>query len=204
MFMCKVISCVAGREHFLWPVNSLGQTLSTFALLHFVSQGQTCLLLQVPLDFLLLHSNPLWWKEPLFLLLTLGGLVGLKKTIHLLRYWCLVVDLDYCGIGGFPHSSVSKESAWNTGNPGLIPGLGRSPREGNDDPLQYSCLENLLGRRAWQATVHVVARGRHDLVTKPPQPSLWYWLVYLGNEPRSFCCFWDWTQVLHFRLFCWL
>ena len=33
---------------------------------------------------------------------------------------------------------------------------------------------------------------------------LWYWLVCLGNEQRSFCCFWDCTQVLHFRLFCWL
>ena len=33
---------------------------------------------------------------------------------------------------------------------------------------------------------------------------LWYWMVYLGNEPKSFCCFWDCIQVLHFRLFCWL
>ena len=33
---------------------------------------------------------------------------------------------------------------------------------------------------------------------------LWYWMVYLGNEPKSFCHFWDYTQVLHFRLFCWL
>ena len=33
---------------------------------------------------------------------------------------------------------------------------------------------------------------------------LWYWMVFLGNEQRSFCHFWDWTQVLHFGLFCWL
>ena len=33
---------------------------------------------------------------------------------------------------------------------------------------------------------------------------LWYWMVCLGNEQRSFCHFWDWIQVLHFRLFCWL
>ena len=42
----------------------------------------------------------------------------------------------------FPHSSVSKESACNTGDLGLIPGSGRSPGEGNGNPLQYSCLEN--------------------------------------------------------------
>ena len=33
---------------------------------------------------------------------------------------------------------------------------------------------------------------------------LWYWMVCLGNEQKSFCCFWDWTQVLHFTFFCWL
>ena len=52
-----------------------------------------------------------------------------------------------------------KESACragDTGHVGLIPGLGRSTREGNGNPLQYSCLENLLDRGAWQATVHGV------------------------------------------------
>ena len=44
---------------------------------------------------------------------------------------------------GFPGSSVSKESACSVRDPVLIPGLGRSPREGNGNPLQYSCLENL-------------------------------------------------------------
>ena len=76
-----------------------------------------------------------------------------------------IIDLQ-----GFPHSSVSKESAGNTGHPDLIPGLGRCPGEGNDNPLQYSCLENPMGRGAWQATVHGVTRVRHDLVTKPPPP----------------------------------
>ena len=42
----------------------------------------------------------------------------------------------------FPHSSVGKESACNAGDPSSIPGLGRSPGEGNGNPLQYSCLEN--------------------------------------------------------------
>ena len=71
---------------------------------------------------------------------------------------------------GFPHSSVSKESACNAGNPGLIPGSGRSPGEGNGNLLQYLCLENPMDRGAWQATVHGVARVGHDLVTKSPPP----------------------------------
>ena len=59
---------------------------------------------------------------------------------------------------GFPHSSVGKESAYNAGDPGLISGLGRSPGEGNGNPLQYSCLENPMDRGAWQTTVHSVVQ----------------------------------------------
>ena len=69
---------------------------------------------------------------------------------------------------GFPHSSVGKESACNAGDPGLIPGLGRSPGVGNSSPLQYCCLENPKGRGTWRAMVHGVARVRHHLATKPP------------------------------------
>ena len=54
--------------------------------------------------------------------------------------------------------SVGKESACNAGDLGSIPGLG----EGNGNPLQYSCLENLMDRRAWWATVHGVAKSRRD------------------------------------------
>ena len=64
--------------------------------------------------------------------------------------------------------SVGKESACNAGAPGSIPGSGRSPGEGNGNPLQYSCLENPMDRGAWQATVHGVAQVGHDLATKPP------------------------------------
>jgi len=67
---------------------------------------------------------------------------------------------------GFPLSSVGKESACNAGVLGLIPGSGRPPGEENGNPLQYSCLVNPMDRGAWQATVHGVARVRHDLVTK--------------------------------------
>ena len=65
----------------------------------------------------------------------------------------------------FPSGSVGKESACSAGDPGLIPGLGRFPGEGNGNPLQYSCLENPVDRGAWQAAVHGIARVRHDLAT---------------------------------------
>ena len=54
----------------------------------------------------------------------------------------------------------SKESAWNAGDLGSIPESGRSCREGNGFPLQYSYLENSMGREAWQATVHGLKRVR--------------------------------------------
>ena len=54
---------------------------------------------------------------------------------------------------GFPGSSDGKKSACSAGDPGLIPGSGGSPGEGNDYPLQYSCLENSIDRGAWWATV---------------------------------------------------
>ena len=68
----------------------------------------------------------------------------------------------------FPRSSGSKESACNAGDLGSIPGSGKSPGEGNGNPLQYSCLENPMDRGAWWATVHGVARIGHDLVSKSP------------------------------------
>ena len=130
MSMCRVFSCVVGRGHLLWPVRSLGKTLLVFALLCFVLQNQICMFLQVFLDFLLLHSSPLWWKGHRFWVLVLEGLVGLHRTIQLpllQHYW--------------------------------------------------------LGHRL---------------------RLLWYWMVFLGKEQRSFCHFWDCTQVLNFGLFCWL
>ena len=54
----------------------------------------------------------------------------------------------------------NKESTCNAGDLGLIPGSGRFPGEGNDNPLQYSCLENLMDGRAWWATVHGVAQSQ--------------------------------------------
>ena len=61
---------------------------------------------------------------------------------------------------GFPGGSNGKEPTCNAGDPGSIPGLGRSPRGGNGYPLQYSCLENPMDRRAWRAMVN---RGSKEL-----------------------------------------
>ena len=61
---------------------------------------------------------------------------------------------------GFPDGSDSNEFSCNVGELGSIPGLGRSPGEGNGYPLQYSCLENPTRRGVWKATVHGVAKSQ--------------------------------------------
>ena len=69
---------------------------------------------------------------------------------------------------GFPvaqlvkNSPARQETDCNARDQGLTPGLGRSPGEGNGNPLQYSCMQNPMDRGAWRTTVHEVARVRHD------------------------------------------
>ena len=69
-------------------------------------------------------------------------------------------DLTILILMGFPRGSDGKESACDAGDLGSIPGSGRSPGEGNDYPLQYSCLEYPTDRGAWQAIVHGVAKSQ--------------------------------------------
>ena len=64
---------------------------------------------------------------------------NMKTNIY--RYMLIIM--------GFPGGSEVKASTWNAGDPGSIPGSGRSPGEGNGNPLQYSCLENTMERGAW-------------------------------------------------------
>ena len=66
---------------------------------------------------------------------------------------------DHMEEKGFPGGSEVKVSACNAGDLGLISGSGRYPREGNSNPVQYSCLENPMDRGAWWATVHGVAKS---------------------------------------------
>ena len=67
-------------------------------------------------------------------------------------------DHSSCPSKGFPGGSVDKEPACNARDEGSIHGSGNSPGEGNDNPLQYSCLGNPVGRGVWQAIVHMVAK----------------------------------------------
>ena len=89
-YPCVKSSLVLLEEGLCFDQCILLAKLLAFALLYFVLQSQTCLLPQVSLDFLLLHSSPLWWKGHLFWVLVLEGLVGLHRTVQLQflqHYW---------------------------------------------------------------------------------------------------------------------
>ena len=80
----------------------------------------------------------------------------------------MVFILIYFHILGFPGGVVVKNPPANAGDArdgGSIPGWGRSPKVGNGNPLQYSCLENPLDRGAWWATVYRVAKSQMWLTT---------------------------------------
>ena len=93
---------------------------------------------------------------------------------------CYLVTSHYLSILGFPHSSVGKESSCNAGDLGSIPGLGRSPGEGNGNPLQYFCLENPMDRGTWWSTLHGATRVRHDIATKPSSIYFTHDSVYIS------------------------
>ena len=109
---------------------------------------------------------PAVWRSPVFatlalLFLFVGYFLEHPDSIVIKIYLFFVFHsfpYPMCFMG-FPGGSDGKESACNAGDLGLIPGLGRSPGEGNGYPLQYSCLENSTDRGAWQATVHGVTKN---------------------------------------------
>ena len=70
-----------------------------------------------------------------------------------------IIEFYITNTRGFPGGSDSKESAYNAGDPGSIPGSGRSPREGNGNPLKYSCVGNLMDRGAWQTIVDGITKS---------------------------------------------
>ena len=80
-------------------------------------------------------------------------LVALTYCLNVMPYPFETYVTSSLPLPGFPGGSDGKESACNAGDLGLIPGSGRSPGEGNDYPLQYSCLENSIDRGSWQFTV---------------------------------------------------
>ena len=77
-----------------------------------------------------------------------------QRFVQLARLWRQM---------GFAGGSVVKNQPGNTGEVASIPGSGRSPEEGNGNPLQYSCLENPTDGGTWQAIVHGVATSRTGL-----------------------------------------
>ena len=93
---------------------------------------------------------------------------------------------------GFPGGSAGKAAACNAGDPGSIPGMGRSSGEGNGNPLQYSCLENPMDRGAWQATVPGVSQSQTQL-SELQQQEQFYRLIFLlpsvevGGALRLLC-----------------
>ena len=80
--------------------------------------------------------------------------------------------------------SVGKESTCSAGDAGLIPELGRFPRGGHGNPLQYSCLENPMDRGAWQATIHRVTKSRTRLKQLSMHTHLSY-LMYVSHLVTS-------------------
>ena len=112
--------------------------------------------LWVPLQLLwalLLLYLPLWWKISFrFDQLPLGVSWGYFTPRSLHTYSFLLQS--------FPGGSDSKASTCNLGDLGSIPESGRSPGEGNGNPLQYSCLENPMDGGAWQSTVHGVSKSQ--------------------------------------------
>ena len=91
----------------------------------------------------------------------------------------------------FPGGSDGKASAYNAGDLGLIPGSGRSSGEGNGNPLQYSCLENPMDGRAWQATVRGVAKSQTSLSN--------FTLPYLTLPFRTFLLLFICSVILLFQ-----
>ena len=88
-------------------------------------------------------------------------IMGVRST-KIQKYWPQIWLLKKSH-NRFPGGSDGKASAYNVGDPGSIPGLGRSPGEGNGNPLQYSCLENSMDGGDWWATVHGVTKSRTRL-----------------------------------------
>ena len=87
------------------------------------------------------------------------------RTKNIFVLLCFIFSFDESKLDEFmlPGGSDGKKSVCSAGDSGLSPGLGRSPGEGNGNPLQYSCLENPMDRETWQAVVPGVAKSRTRL-----------------------------------------
>ena len=109
-----------------------------------------------------------------------AGILSTLSQYHLLGFE--IAQLEF---RDFPGGSEVKASAWNAGDSGLVPGLGRSPGEGNGNPLQRSCLENPRDGGASWAAVYVVAQSRTRLKQLSKQASKHMLAKYAQNSPNE-------------------
>ena len=121
-----------------------------------ISFRMDLLAVQGTLKSLLQHHSPkasIPWHSAFFIVTLSHPYVTTGKTMALTSWTFVgkVMSLLFNRLSrlGFPGGSEVKASAWNAGDPGAIPGSGRSPGEGNGNPLQYSCLENSMEGGAW-------------------------------------------------------
>ena len=149
------------------------------------------------------------WKDP-FSKLCLYRLVGIEMPDVLSSCWDLKKKTLICVSPVFiifPGGWDGQESAYNAGDSGPIPGSGRSPGEGNGNPLQYFCLENPMDRGAWQATVYRVAKSPTRLIDFHLQS--WWSLGwgrgteiarpgdFRGVPSNSTFAWWPWKKHFH-------
>ena len=101
--------------------------------------------------------------------LLVSSIPDLGDLRNVLPFCFIICKICEAFLGG----SDDKESAYNAGDLGLISGLGRSPGEGNDNPLQHSCLGNPMDRGAWGSTVHGVAKSQIQLTDQHFEHWVW-------------------------------
>ena len=107
---------------------------------HLMQKGLACCSCKCYLS----NTSSLWWRW--------------RQQQHCLNPICSFLTLAK----GFPGASAVKNPPADAGDPDLIPGPGRSPGEGNGNPLRYSCLASAMDRGAWWVKVHRVAKSGQD------------------------------------------
>ena len=104
--------------------------------------------------------------------------VLLKMALFPSYLWLSSILCVYVCVSGKVDGSVVKNPPAKAGDASLIPESGRSPGEGNGNPVWYSCLENSMDRGAWRATVHGVTRVKHNLATEEMNDERIYIFIY--------------------------
>ena len=121
---------------------------------------------------------------------------SLSKTLSVFAHLHSLLQDQICLLLQVPGGSEVKASTCNAGDLGLIPGSGRSPGEGNGNPLQYSCLENPMDGGACRATVHGVAKSRTRLTDFTFTFQVFLEFLLLHSSPLSWKGHLFWLLVL--------